>query len=97
MMRVVTPALAPFVDRLSVPQRLLGPSRDGREGIAIRAGAPRFMRDLPASQIWGFDGTVPGPTIEPKPAQPVRVEWRNELEGYCRSWLTSPRPPTWWS
>jgi hypothetical protein len=61
MMGVVTPALAPFVDRLPVPQRLLGPSRDGRAGVAIRAGAPRFHRGLPESRIWGFDGTVPGP------------------------------------
>jgi spore coat protein A len=41
----------------------------------------RFHRDLPESRIWGYDGTVPGPTIETERGQPVTVEWRNELEG----------------
>src|SRR4051794_16644190 len=81
MTRVVTPCLVPFVDPLPVPPRLLAPQHDGRLTIAIRAGAHRFHRDLPESPIWGFDGTVPGPTIEAERAQPVRVEWRNDRHG----------------
>src|SRR5262249_23375090 len=34
-----------------------------------------------ASRVWGYDGTVPGPTIEAERGQPVTVEWRNELDG----------------
>ena len=49
--------------------------------MRIRAGEHRFHRDLPASSIWGFEGTVPGPTIEAERGQPVTLEWRNELEG----------------
>ena len=79
MMRVVTPPLAPFVDRLPVPSRLLAAEHDGRLAVSIRAGAHRFHRDLPASRIWGYEGTVPGPTIEAERNQPVTVEWRNEL------------------
>jgi o-aminophenol oxidase len=78
MMGVVTP-LVPFVDRLPVPSRLLAAEHDGRLTVSIRAGAHRFHRDLPASRIWGYEGTVPGPTIEAERAQPVTVEWRNEL------------------
>jgi FtsP/CotA-like multicopper oxidase with cupredoxin domain len=78
-MQVVTPPLAPFVDRLPVPSRLIAAEHDGRLTVSIRAGAHRFHRDLPASRIWGYDGAVPGPTIEAVRGQPVTVEWRNEL------------------
>jgi len=47
----------------------------------MRAGTHRFHRDLPESPIWGFDGGLPGPTIEAERGQPVSVEWRNELDG----------------
>jgi len=79
MMRSVTPPLAPFVDALAVPARLRASEHDGRLTVSIRAGAHRFHRDLPPSRIWGYEGTVPGPTIEAERAQPVTVEWRNEL------------------
>jgi Multicopper oxidase len=80
MTRMVTPPLAPFVDALPVPRRLLAPEHGGRLTVSIRAGAHRFHCDLPESRIWGFEGTVPGPTIEAERAQTVTVEWRNELD-----------------
>jgi Multicopper oxidase len=40
-----------------------------------------FHRDLPGSAIWGYGGTVPGPTIEAERGQPVTVQWHNELDG----------------
>src|SRR5437899_3140713 len=47
----------------------------------MRAATHQFHRDLPSSSIWGFEGTVPGPTIEAERGQPVTIEWRNELQG----------------
>jgi spore coat protein A len=79
-MEVVTPPLAPFVDSLPVPNRLLASEHDGVLAVSIRAGAHSFHRDLPASRIWGYAGTVPGPTIETERGRPVTVEWRNELD-----------------
>jgi FtsP/CotA-like multicopper oxidase with cupredoxin domain len=73
--------LAPFVDALPLPSRLIAVEHDGRLTVGIRAGTHRFHRDLPVSTIWGFEGMVPGPTIEAERGQPVTVEWRNELEG----------------
>jgi o-aminophenol oxidase len=72
--------LAPFADALPVPQRLVAARQNGRLSVPIRAGAHRFHRDLPESAIWGYDGMVPGPTIEAERGQPVTVEWRNELD-----------------
>ena len=74
--------LTPFVDRLPLPSRLIATEHEGgRLAVRIRAGVHSFHRDLPGSGIWGFEGTVPGPTIEAERGRPVTVEWRNELEG----------------
>jgi FtsP/CotA-like multicopper oxidase with cupredoxin domain len=72
--------LAPFADALPVPRRLVAAQHNGRLSVPIRAGKHRFHRDLPESAIWGYDGTVPGPTIEAERGQPVTVQWRNELD-----------------
>jgi len=81
MMRAVASPLTPFVDRLPIPRRLIAAEHDGRLTVHLRAGRHQFHRDLPVSDIWGFEGTVPGPTIEAERGQPVTVDWRNELEG----------------
>src|SRR5689334_9192601 len=73
--------LAPYVDALPVPRRLRAADHDGRLTVRIRAGTHRFHRDLPDSPVWGFDGSVPGPTIEAERGRPVTVEWSNELDG----------------
>ena len=80
-MRAVASPLTPFVDRLPIPPRLIAAEHDGRLTVHLRAGRHQFHRDLPVSDIWGFEGTVPGPTIEAERGQPVTVDWRNELEG----------------
>src|SRR6476646_440295 len=81
MSRTVSPPLVPFVDALPVPRRLIAREHGGRLTVRIRGGTHRFHRDLLESRIWGYDGTVPGPTIEAERGQPVTVEWRNELDG----------------
>ncbi len=81
MMREVDPPLTPFVDPLPLPSRLIAADRDGRLTVRLRAGRHRFHRDLPDSDIWGFEAAVPGPTIEAERGQPVTVEWLNELHG----------------
>ncbi len=80
MTRALAVPLAPFVDALPLPSRLIAAEHDGRLTVRMRAGAHRFHRDLPASTIWGYEGTVPGPTIEAERGQPVTVEWLNELD-----------------
>jgi spore coat protein A len=81
MTRTLPTPLAPFVDALPVPRRLVAAEYHGRLTVHMRATTHRFHRDLPPSSIWGYDGTVPGPTIEAERGQPVTVEWRNELDG----------------
>jgi spore coat protein A len=73
--------LTPFVDPLPLPPRWPAREHAGRLEVRIRRGVHRFHRDLPESRIWGFEGCVPGPTIEAERGHPVRVEWINELDG----------------
>jgi len=73
--------LTPFVDSLPLPMRILAGERDGHLSIRVRAATHRFHRDLPASRVWAYEGSVPGPTIEAERGRPVRVEWLNELDG----------------
>src|SRR5438045_9718196 len=94
MTRVVTPPLAPFVDRLPLPSRLPAAKDDGRLIVRMRAATHQFHRDLPSSSIWGFEGAVSGPTIETERWQPVTVEVRNGLQGpFPVVDSTAPRPP----
>ena len=76
-----TSPLTPFVDPLPAPPRLVAREHDGRLSVRMRTANHRFHRDLPASRVWTYDGTMPGPTIEAERGFSVRVEWRNELEG----------------
>ena len=39
----------------------------------------KLHRDLPPTPMWGFNGSVPGPTIEAKSNQPIQIEWANRL------------------
>jgi FtsP/CotA-like multicopper oxidase with cupredoxin domain len=77
----LTSPLTPFVDVLPHPSRLLARAHDGRLTVRIRVASHRFHRDLPPSRVWAFEGSVPGPTIEAERGWPVRVEWRNDLDG----------------
>jgi FtsP/CotA-like multicopper oxidase with cupredoxin domain len=81
MTRPLKPPLVAFVDALPVPRRMIAGEHDGRLTVHMRAGVHRFHRDLPESRIWGYDGTMPGPTIEAGRGQPLTVDWRNELDG----------------
>src|SRR5258707_14716058 len=80
MTPTLTAPLAAFVAALPVPRRLIADERDGRLTVRMRAATHRFHRDLPESRVWGYDGPVPGPTIEAERGRPVTVEWRNELD-----------------
>ena len=77
----MAPPLTPFVDALPLPQRLIAGQHHGSLVVRMRMGEHCFHRDLPLSKIWGYEGMVPGPTIEAERGHPVTVEWQNELEG----------------
>jgi spore coat protein A len=75
--------LQPFVDPLPIP-----PVMPPRTGVVPGAHfyeirmlefPQKLHRDLPATTVWGYDGRLPGPTIQALRNIPVVVRWVNEL------------------
>lgn len=77
--------LTPFVDALALPA-VRHPSPAPGSGcahlrIVMRRAAARLHASLPATELWTYDGSYPGPAIEVRRGQRVVVEWINELAG----------------
>jgi spore coat protein A, manganese oxidase len=81
--------LAQFVDPLPIPAVLppdgLRPSpldssvKLPHYRLPMRQTEVKLHRDLKPTRFWGFNSTLPGPTIEARSGQGVLVEWANEL------------------
>ncbi len=82
--KIVPATLKAFQDPIRIPPVLRPePSKD-KEGlyraqIRMRAARHRFHSELPETDVWAYEGCVPGPTIEVKANQRVQVEWINEI------------------
>ena len=81
--------LSPYVDPLPIPQIAqpngMRPSPDDASiklpsyRMAMRPIESKLHRDLPATRMWGFGSSSPGPTFETRSNQGLIVEWVNEL------------------
>jgi spore coat protein A len=81
--------LAPFVDPLPIPA--IARAHDRRPSpadptqqlpyyrIAMEPCTQRVHRDLPPTRMWGFAGSIPGPTFETRSGEGLLVEWVNAL------------------
>src|SRR5579863_10171526 len=47
--------------------------------VPMRQAETKLHRDLQPTRLWGFNSTLPGPTIEARSGQGILVEWSNEL------------------
>lgn len=75
--------LTPFLDPLKVPPTVKKTRADGvsHATIPLRNATVRLHSQLPATQIWSYDGHLPGPTIEVDRGERLRVTWTNRLRG----------------
>jgi spore coat protein A, manganese oxidase len=81
--------LARFVEPLPIPAKLraterrANPLRPGRQvgylNITMRTADVEVHRDLPATRMWSYNGSVPGPTIEARSGEGLWVDWVNSL------------------
>jgi len=81
--------LTPFVDPLPIPP--LAKSSGMRPlpsspkttvpyyRLAAEAVDVKIHRDLKPARMWGFGGSVPGPTLQLRSGEEVFVEWANQL------------------
>ncbi|GAA4702565.1 multicopper oxidase family protein [Brevibacillus fulvus] len=71
-----------FADPLPIPP-LLQPVSKTRKStyyeVTMRAFKQKLHRDLPPTRLWGYEGMFPGPTIEARRGELVRVKWSNQL------------------
>jgi FtsP/CotA-like multicopper oxidase with cupredoxin domain len=70
------PRLPPFVQPLPVPAEL---APAASVDVRISAIAHRFHPDLPASTLWGYGGSFPGPTLRVRRGEPEILRMANGL------------------
>ncbi len=79
--------LAKYVDPLPIlPVAKTSLTKAAANGIRVpqyrldmRQAAVKLHRDLPATPMWTFNGSFPGPTIEARHGSPIFIEWANRL------------------
>lgn len=75
--------LTPFVDALPLPSNAVPVTGTvggaAHYAISMTEFFQQLHRDLPATRVWGYGGTYPGPTIRATRGLPVTVRWRNDL------------------
>lgn len=79
----VTPGgvrLTKFRDPLQIPP-VLRPSPGQLLTVRMRAVDARLHSELPPTRVWAYNGSFPGPTIEVRRGERLRVAWQNELTG----------------
>jgi len=82
-------SLAPFVDPLPLPVMALPAGHGAAPGIpgsrlplyrvAARAAIQKLHRDLPATPVWAYGGSVPGVMFDVRAGEGLLIEWGNEL------------------
>lgn len=74
--------LTPFLDPLPIP-RVLKPLEQNNDGSYYEVRMTEFQHsfhsELPLTKVWGYEGQLPGPTIEVEEGQCTRVQWMNNL------------------
>ena len=81
--------VTPYVDELPIPEVVkssgMRPDPDDAKTmlpfytVKMEEVQQKVHRDLPATRMWGFNGTWPGPIFETKSGQGLVVEWVNGL------------------
>jgi FtsP/CotA-like multicopper oxidase with cupredoxin domain len=87
--------LTPFLDPLRIPPTLR-PSGDGLTQVRMIGKNIRLHSQLPPTPMWTFEGHYPGPTIEVRSEQTVRIAWTNLLRGNSpvkAVWVAPEGPP----
>jgi FtsP/CotA-like multicopper oxidase with cupredoxin domain len=75
-------SLTKFKDCLRVPPTLHPKQKDDQRyhlRVRMLPAQIQLHSELPPSQVWTYEGSLPGPTIEVRRGQRVQIEWINAL------------------
>ncbi len=75
-------SLTPFIDALPIP-RVLQPKERCKNSTYYEVRMEQFFHQFHSSlsetKVWGYEGQVPGPTIEVEQGESAHVMWMNDL------------------
>jgi spore coat protein A len=74
------PTVTRFLDPLRIPPLIKVAPHESLE-VTMRAAYAHLHSELPPTRVWAYDGHFPGPTIEVRRGQKLRVAWRNRVTG----------------
>ena len=90
-----TSTLTKYLDPLTVPS-VLAPTGtlDGAPlyEVSVSQFDQQLHSQLPATTLWGYEGTFPGPTFEVDRDQTIKVRWTNDLRDNQGAALTHLLP-----
>jgi spore coat protein A len=72
-------SIAKFVDPLPIPPVAKKTGGTNHYRMEMAEVLVKVHRDLPATRMWGYNGSAPGPVIETRSGQSLSVEWVNRL------------------
>jgi spore coat protein A len=82
-----TPATDPtrltkFLDPLRIPRVLRPDARDQHHELHVEqvSASQRLHSQLPPTPLWTYQGEFPGPTIEVRRGQRLRITWSNRID-----------------
>ena len=79
---LASPTLKKYQDALPIPG-VVKPSGTVNNMPLYEVEMTQFKqklhKNLPATTVWGYNGTYPGPTFETRTGKPVAVHWKNNL------------------
>jgi spore coat protein A len=78
--QVTEPTVTRFLDPLRIPPVIKVAPHESLE-VTIRATYAQLHSELAPTCVWAYDGHFPGPTIEVRRRQRLRVAWRNRVSG----------------
>ena len=70
--------MTPFVDPLPIPE-VAKPVGPRRYRLPAREFFSKIHRDIPPTRFRGVGNSVPGPTVEARSGEEIRIEWPNQL------------------
>ena len=71
--------LASYVDPLPIPPVIRPPQNGNVLTAKMSECRQKIHRDLSPTELWGYNGVWPGPTLEVRKGQSLTVKWTNNL------------------
>ncbi|MBZ2174317.1 multicopper oxidase domain-containing protein [Schnuerera sp. xch1] len=74
--------IQPFINPLPIP-KILQPKERNKHHTYYEVRMQKFLHqfhsELPPTRVWGYEGQIPGPTIEVEQGENIHIQWINEL------------------